>query len=587
MKKVLALILSLAMVVMSLAACGSSSTTTTTTAAAGEETTTAAEGGETTAAEEETTTAEQGVIDVDDSVVIEKCTVQYPEVNVINKDSVLTLFPWTSQVAACLSSVYEKLYDFDDYSGDVKAVIADASYDGNFLPGCDHEEGTGDYTVHIHEGVKDHAGNELTASDVKFSWDYVAGNKNEGIEGNVQSNKGARAVYLGCEVVDDYTLIFHFERELTQLREFDDCFADFFVMTEAGFNGSATALVEDECGTGPYTLKEFTSGSVFAVESYDDYWAADLEEYADNRLTWQNVDVINYLTLDDKAQQVTALETGEVDAIQDIAVDYLPLFSEGGQYADDFNIIHYLQSGCIAISPNNDSDKSLMGNQDLRLALFYATDPQSFVDAMGGDSYGTIVYSLFGAGQADALESWKTADNYQNVYDLELAAEYMEKAGYNGEELVLACQQSLGDAAELLQTMWTAAGFNITLNVCDQSTFNTVKTNGEFDINIGNSASYCGAVQVSRAWGEDSTTGIIYTDYVTDHEWTDMLATMNTLDGHTDENVDAWMQHCFDNAYDMGLCTTWINNVVNKDILAICRNGKNAFVPGGFVYAQE
>lgn len=578
MKRLLVLILSAAMV-LSLAACGSSSSGTTTAA-------TTASGGDdaTTTAAAETTSAEQGVIDYGDEVEIKEADEMYPEVNVINKDDVLTLFPWTSQVAACLCQVYEKLYDFDDYSGDVKAVIADATYEGNFLPGCDHEAGTGDYEVHIAQNVYDHAGNHMTASDVKFSWDWVAGNKNEGIEGNVQSNKGARKVYLGCEIVDDYTLIFHFEKELTGLREFDDCFADFFVMTEAGFGNGETDLVEAECGTGPYVLKEFTSGSVFSVEAYDEYWAKDLGAEYKNRLMWQNVEVINFLTLNDKAQQVTALQTGKVDAIQDIAVDYLPLFQDGGEYADDFNVISYMQAGQISISPNNNSDLSLMGNQDLRLALFYATDTEGFVAAMGGDTYGIPVHSLFGAGQADALESWAELDNYQNVYDLEKAAEYLQKAGYNGEELVLCAQQSLSDVCELLQNMWTAAGFNVTLAISDQSTFNEHKTAGDVDIYVANSAGYCGAVQASRAWGVDSKTGYIAADWVDDPEWAEMLTVMNTLDGHTDENVDAWMQRCFDNAYDMGLATTWINNVVSADILAICRNGKNAFIPGGFIY---
>ena len=564
MKKILAIVLALAMVA-ALAACGNNGGTTTTTA----EPTTG--GSETQATEATQATTASPLTDNTDA---EETDARYPEVNVINKDEVLTLFPWVSKTPACLCEVYEKMYDYDDYSGDVKPILADASYDGNFLPGCDHEAGTGDYTVHIWNDIYDHAGNHMTSADIKFSWDYV-------VE-NVPSNKGARAVYEGCEIVDDYTVIFHFGKELNGLREFDDCFADFFIMTEAGFNSSATELVKDEAGTGPYKLVSFESGSVFSIEADDDYWAKDHDIKA--KTQWQNVQVINYLTLDDKAQQVTALQTGKVDAIQDIAVDYLPMFQDGGQYSENFNVISYMQAGEISICPNNNPEMSLMSNQDLRLALFYATSPELFVAAMGGETYGVVTHSLFGAGQADALAKWETLDNYQNVYDVEKAKEYMTKAGYNGEELRFITQQSLGDAGELLQNMWTEAGFNVKLNVLDTNTYNDEKEAGNFDIQMQNSAGYCGAVQASRAFAKNNKSGYGLADWTDNQEWFDLLTTINTLEGHTEENVDAWMTICFDNAYDMGLATTWINNVVNKDITSICRDGKNSFIPGGFTY---
>ena len=578
MKKILAIVLSLAMVV-ALAACGSSTTSTETTKTEEKATTAAAAAEATTAAGEELIQNETA----------EEADVVYPEINVINKDSVLSLYPWTSQVAACLCEVYEKLYDYDDYSGDVCAVLADASYDGNFLPGCDHEEGTGVYTVHIWDDIYDHAGNHLTADDVKFSWDFVAGNKTEGIDPHVDSNKGARAYYQGCKVFDETTIEFTFSQELTGLREFDDCFADFFVMTEAGFGGTTEEegqanLSLAECGTGPYTLVEFTSGSVFSVKAYEDYWAKDHEQKC--KLQWQNVEVINYLTLDDKAQQVTALETGDVDIIQDIAVDYLPLFQDGGEYADNFNVITYMQGGQITVSPNNST--GLMANQDLRLALFYATDNEAFVAAMGGEAYGIACTSLFGAGQPDKLAKWDEAENYNTVYDADLAKEYMTKAGYNGEKLVLCCQQSLGDAAQLLQTMWTAVGFNIELDICDQSTYNEHHNDAEaWDVCIANSAGYCGAVQVSRWAGISNATGLVSGDRVDNAEWVALMTKMNTLEGHNEETIDAWMQMAFDNAYDMGLATTYINNVANKCITSICRNGKNSFIPGGFTYTLD
>lgn len=98
--------------------------------------------------------------------------------NTVQRDSITiawqaatTLAPWgTNNDTPGNYEVYEMLYECTS-DGQRYGVLADESK-GSYAPGCDHEEGTGIYTVYIYDYIKDHAGNSVTASDVAFSYNH-------------------------------------------------------------------------------------------------------------------------------------------------------------------------------------------------------------------------------------------------------------------------------------------------------------------------------------------------------------------------------------------------------------------------------
>ena len=149
MKKLIALLLALAMV-FSLAACGGSGSEE-----VPEEPTTAL--GAEDQAQEELENEEN----IDNTVTRESISIAY--------QSVTSLSPWgTNNNVPGNYSVYEMLYECDA-NGDMYPLLADANYAGNYLPGADHEAGTGVYTVKIYDCIYDHNGNHVTASDVAYS----------------------------------------------------------------------------------------------------------------------------------------------------------------------------------------------------------------------------------------------------------------------------------------------------------------------------------------------------------------------------------------------------------------------------------
>ena len=68
--------------------------------------------------------------------------------------------------------VYEMPYHLTEFGGELTPVLADGTK-GNYKPGMDHEAGSNEYILYICEGIKDHKGNELKASDVEIGRAHV------------------------------------------------------------------------------------------------------------------------------------------------------------------------------------------------------------------------------------------------------------------------------------------------------------------------------------------------------------------------------------------------------------------------------
>lgn len=563
-KKLLAIILAASMVV-ALAACGSSGggTTQATDASA-----------DTTAAEETTKSIQEDIKDQNDETAIAADVVESDYVadvcNIIGNQS-STLLPWgKSPGENALSEVYEYLFTYIDYCGDVKACLADASR-GEF-EGYDHEAGTGVYTVYIYDYITDQAGNKITADDVKWSYETnrELGNLSGTAWGKLES----------IDVIDDTTIQYTFSDELTGIDDWVDFMTSSFIIDEESYNASPSELTSDACGTGPYKVAEYNAGTSVKLVLNEDYWQTNDELKL--QCQKQNVKEINYLVNSEAAQQVIALQTGVVDVVSNVAAQNLTDFIGEGQFAKDFSIFQYAQSGTCQVYCNQ-STESICNDINMRLAIFYAIDVEGVCDAVGRDR-ALQAYSLFGSAQSDFQEKWKDMDNYQNKADPDLVKEYLEKANYDGRTLKFICNQAESDLCQIILNQLVNAGIPCELSTLDRTTYDAAETNpAAWDIACNKCSAATGAIAMTRIWSLMKNTGMTR-NYIDDAEWNDMLLTMTTVDGHTDENTDAWMQRNYENAYAIGLYSTYNNIVYNNKIATLCRNGKNVFLPGGFTY---
>lgn len=485
--------------------------------------------------------------------------------------SYATLSPWGTNVAYEYNAeVYEYLFAQDSNSDTFFPVLADASR-GEF-GGYDHEAGTGDYTVYIYDYIHDSEGNKITASDVKFSFEYQKEN----------ATTSGWQTFQGVEVVDDTTCIFHFDRELNKIGELKNVWARCVIVSEAGFNASPSALASDMCGTGPYKLKEYSSGAKVVLEINDDYWQTNEELLTQRQM--QNVKEITYVFQDDAAQQIIGLQTGDIDVVPNVSSSSLTDFTTGS-YAADFNVTEWLQLGVRYIAANCSSD-SLCGDVNLRNAIFYAIDNNGLAAALGSGT-SEPCHSMISSAFPEYDTDWESWDNYMNVTDYDLAKEYLEKSSYNGEELVLMCESVYNPAAEIIQSMCLQVGINVKIANYDKSTLTDLKGKpAEWDLIIDNNAGDAGYTQLQHVWDVSIVDGTRTENYIVDSQWQDMLDAISTIDGTTKENWDAWMQHCYDNAYGKALISEVNHIVTRSNIVSVVRTDKNKLMPGGFIYSE-
>ena len=566
MKKILSIVLALSMLFCLLAGCGGKEQTQTPT----------------------TPDNIQDVIDneANQGAVAEDNT-EIKEAVVIDKVTQLDTAPTNLDPTAMNNSgmlflwhVYEMPYHLSEFGGDLVPVLADASK-GDYKPGMDHVAGTKEYTLYICEGVKDHAGNELKASDVVFSYNTMVNS------GNARGwNKFDKA-----EVVSDYAVKLTFKDELKLAGELSTYFARIFFFTEAAFNASESGFVSDACGTGPYKMEKFTSGSQMTLVKNDDYWCAP--ENMTNQIQQANVKTIEFVYAQEATSQIVALSTGDADFTQNLSLANVGDFQDGGKDADKYNTYVYWDNLTNCLLPNCHPD-ALTGDVNMRKAIFYAIDVNGIAAGQSADVPGSFraCYGMGNPNFPDFSDTWETWENYQTVTDQAKVDEYLKAAGYNGETVeIIAMAGDTETIATIIVGMLDAAGIKAHITLVDRSTQNAIKGDPKaWAISVESWASNDYIVNVwDKLYKSTDENGFIKEglQYIKDDAFLEMCLNVKTEEGHTQENVDAVQQHMIENAYCMGLTQKCGVLVYPANVDTLYMTDKNQVVVGATTYTAE
>ena len=555
MKKLIALLLALAMVCC-LAACGGSSSDDKTPA------TTPSVGQQDQAQEELENTD-----NIDNTVTRESIAIAY--------QTVTSLAPWgTNNNVPGNYEVYEMLYECD--VNGLYPVLADATYEGTYMAGCDHEPGTAVYTVKIYDCIYDHKGNHVTASDVAYSYMYQYQN---------ETTSGWQDL-ISVEATDDTTVVFTFAKEQNGVGQMLNILARCFIVDEEAHKASASALATEMIGTGPYMMSDYVSGSQLTLVKNESYWrtAANLECRQESQA---NVNTIVYKFIDEAAQRVVALKTGEVDYVNDMAAASTVDFADGGEYADRFNVYSYTAKFVYYLVPNC-SPESLLGNLNMRLAVLNAVDQDGLITALGGTHQRINGYVSYYSAFYDA--SWvdyTSTPNYNNRtgVDMDVVNGYLQAAGYNGETITLLTTAG-NTAAEIVAAQLNAAGINCELKALDMSSYRaTMGDPAAWDLDMGMMAGSEMATVWLHQYSYANMDGTQTTNYIVDQEWEDLLNLCLTEEGHTPENMKAWWEHCVENAYAMGIYTGTSQDILPEDMTYYVQGDKLTALTGASTYA--
>ncbi|WP_418525582.1 peptide ABC transporter substrate-binding protein [Hominenteromicrobium sp.] len=461
LKKVLALVLSAALVVSAFAGCGgksSSSTTSTESIAASES---SAESTESTASGDSTPAASG-----DATAIFTPKTVDAAKTISLNAGMEPTgLNTLTSTYAiefSLFKHMYENLVTLDD--------------DDNTVPGAaeswDYDEDTLTYTFHLRKDGVWTNGDPVTAKDFEFAWSqalnpdvasdyayflYFIKNAEKYFNGEVAWDE------VGVKVVDDYTLEVTLEQP-TPYALFLFSFGTLAPINQRFYEAVGADLYSTEaqyfCTNGPFALTEWSHNDKIVMQKNDAWHGAadvEVEEIDWKIITDANAALSSFLAGD---LDMVGLGTGELIKQATAAGATIQSYTDGTAFYIYFN--------------NNDQ---YLSNVNLRRALFNAIDEQKEIDTVWqNDNEPMTSFTVPGVSATDGTSfAGKVGELYAPSRDQEKAKEYLATAlselGCTVDELSAHLSIDCGDSATSIaeasfyQEQWRQVlGIEVTVN---------------------------------------------------------------------------------------------------------------------------
>lgn len=435
LKKVLALVLSAALVVSAFAGCGGNSSKTSTESIAASES--SAESTESTASGDSTPAASG-----DATATFTPKTVDAAKTISLNAGmeptGLNTLTSTYSIEFAMFKHMYENLVSLDD--------------DDNTVPGAaeswDYDEDTLTYTFHLRKDGVWTNGDPVTANDFEFAWSqalnpdvasdyayflYFIKNAEKYFNGEVTWDE------VGVKVVDDYTLEVTMEQP-TPYALFLFSFGTLAPINQRFYEAVGADLYSTEaqyfCTNGPFALTEWSHNDKIVMQKNDAWHGAadvEVEEIDWKIITDANAALSSFLAGD---LDMVGLGTGELIKQATAAGATIQSYTDGTAFYIYFN--------------NNDQ---YLSNVNLRRALFNAIDEQKEIDTVWqNDNEPMTSFTAPGVSATDGTSfAGKVGELYAPSRDQEKAKEYLATAlselGCTVDELSAHLSIDCGDSA--------------------------------------------------------------------------------------------------------------------------------------------
>lgn len=545
MKKLIAILLMVTMLLGMLAGCGGKDTPAPTNA---EETIADAPALDETVAQD----AVSSVVDV---------------VNVASDRDPTSLAPWAGNMgggSAIICIVYQSLQIREVNQAEAQPCLA------KNVTKVD----TYTYDVELFDCIYDSQGNHFTAKDVEFC---VATGKEAG---KVASLKVVDSV----DITGDYTFTVHFSQKAA-MGDFEGFFDQVYFVTQAAYEASPDGMATTPVGTAAYAMTDYVGGSHITFTAVDNYWQKDEQYIA--RSSEAHAKEINYLIVTEAAQRAIALENGDLDYG---GISYTDLARVSAN--EHLHMLEVPDNLTWMLFPNCHED-AVTSNQALREAIFYALDNVGLAAAFSSGK-AVPVYDLSNSNYEDYYEEeYKSsaADNYYS-YDPEIAKQKLAEAGYpDGLTLRICCSsdQAATEVVQIMQAYLSQVGITLEITALQGNLMAShTEDPSVWDLYLVQYASTDYAINAMEkvlnaakySWG-----GTI--NFVMEQELQDMLALCRTEDGHTKENMIAFHNYIVDNAYGMGIMQGINYFAVNNKIQDVVFSNQRIIRPNACIYVTE
>ena len=303
------------------------------------------------------------------------------------------------------------------------------------------------WTFNLKQGVKFHNGKELTSADVKATFDRALNAE----AGGLRTTEIIK-MFTSVEAPDPYTVTITTDAPYGPMESLM-CNMSLGIMDadyieQYGLDLGTSA--EGENGTGPFKVVSWERDQEIVVERFDDYFG-----------TPAKLQTVVYTIIPEAASRVIALETGEVDVIDKPTDEDLARLEAD---TENFTVLRkptisqrLFRFGC------NDP---IISNTKVRQAIVYAIDRQAIIDALftgsGYPSTAPLAPVTFGYSDLGEIEQ-----------DLELAKSLLAEAGYpDGFDTKIVTTERYQNGielAEIISQQLAQIGINAKIEVWEWS----------------------------------------------------------------------------------------------------------------------
>lgn len=328
------------------------------------------------------------------------------------------------------------------------------------------EENT--YDIELYDYIHDSKGNHIDAEDVLFSYEM--------------SQELGQFVNAGTNMesltkTGDYTLRMVTTKSSPGVLEDLLSNTQLYIVDKQWYeSASEDERRNDPAVTGAYGVKSVVNGSSAVLEAVDDYWQTDMELRP--TAAYQNVKEVEFKVITEASMRAIALETGEVD-VAPLNTSDLQRFYENGASKPGYNVAIAGGTSGTHMFLNMESGVSVLAdNVDLRRAVLYAISSEDIMLASGNtEETAKVLRTLGTSSQAGFLDVWNEEEYFD--YNPEKARECLEAAGYKPGEVTLKVMTSSMLFTDAVRSVLIAnleeAGFKVDSLAADQALFNTYK----------------------------------------------------------------------------------------------------------------
>jgi len=371
-----------------------------------------------------------------------------PQANLANPDPI-----WTTATVAVNHGymVWDTLYGIDDALAPQPQMCA-----GHMLS---DDRLTWEFT--LRDGLRFHDGEPVRAVDCTTSINRWA-----------QRNPfGAQLLLQTAEMVplDDKRFRIRLRRPFGQMLYAlgaENC----MIMPERMARTPASQQITEFVGSGPFRFlpDEWVSGARAAYAKFDAYVPRPEPPQWFSGGKVVHFDRVEWIVQPDPATAAAALQTGEVDWVEQPLIDLVgSLKAMRGVQATSYDKL-----GVLAMVVVNHLHPPF-DNPAILQAILSATDQKDYVDAVVGDQteLGVVPAAFFVEGAPLANRAGMEALTGPRNVDAARAA--IRQAGYKGEKITLMApsdQASLMAIAQVTRALWATLGLNVDFQVMDWGT---------------------------------------------------------------------------------------------------------------------